>query len=250
MITCRAVRFSLHRNNVCYRALTFWVTAECMTSRPLHLTVRRHCFIQIIQAEILRGQADLFNPVWSVVIQPSGGPGTRLLERAKQLFTSGATRFDFWVVRVSAVRADVCSLSIFFFGENHNLPTIRIRACKFAWIVAIVAIWADVGPSRIFLVREDHNFLTIRIRAHEFALLIGWHVRGVAVLHSIVFGSMFAFLHYLKVLSQFDYAAVRQNSTKIHGRIDQAVAADYRAWIDHRVAADLRFVPDDGAEFS
>ncbi len=54
----------------------------------------------------------------------------------------------------------------------------------------------------------------------------------------------------LQFLSQLDHAAVRQDAAKIHPRINHAIAADHRARIDDRVAADLRFVPDDGAEFS
>src|SRR5436309_13364805 len=59
----------------------------------------------------------------------------------------------------------------------------------------------------------------------------------------------FPFQH-LQLLSQFHHAAVRQNSTKVHRRINHAVASNHRTWIDHSIAADFGPVTDDRPEFS
>ena len=54
----------------------------------------------------------------------------------------------------------------------------------------------------------------------------------------------------LQFLPQLDHAAVWENTAKIYARINHAIAADDRAGIDHCVAADLRSIADDRAEFS
>ena len=59
-----------------------------------------------------------------------------------------------------------------------------------------------------------------------------------------------AFPDHLQILPQFDPAAVWQETAEIYAWVNHAIAADNRAGIDHRIAADLGSVADDCAEFS
>ena len=43
---------------------------------------------------------------------------------------------------------------------------------------------------------------------------------------------------------------MRQDAAEIYARVNHAIAADNRAGIDHRIAADLGSIADDCAEFS
>src|SRR5207244_12170773 len=58
-----------------------------------------------------------------------------------------------------------------------------------------------------------------------------------------------AFQH-LQLRSHCHHATVRQNSTKVHRRINHAVASNHRTWIDHSIAADFGPVTDHRPEFS
>src|SRR5947207_5809297 len=62
------------------------------------------------------------------------------------------------------------------------------------------------------------------------------------------FSSLAAIKH-RKVLPQFDNAAVGQNAAKIHARINHAIVAQDRARVNYGVAANLRSIADDRAEF-
>src|SRR4051812_48241546 len=53
----------------------------------------------------------------------------------------------------------------------------------------------------------------------------------------------------LNVLLNLDDAARRQHTAKVRARINDAVAADDGARIDHGVTSDFRPIANDGAEF-
>ena len=59
-----------------------------------------------------------------------------------------------------------------------------------------------------------------------------------------------ALFNNLQFLSQLDHAAMGENTAKVYAWINHAIATDNRAGIDHCVAADLRSIANDCAEFS
>ena len=58
------------------------------------------------------------------------------------------------------------------------------------------------------------------------------------------------FPDHLQLLPKLDPAAVWQEAAEIYAGVNHAIAADNRAGIDYRVAADLDSIADDCAEFS
>src|SRR5947199_10195504 len=54
----------------------------------------------------------------------------------------------------------------------------------------------------------------------------------------------------LQLLPQFDHAPVWENTAKVYGGINHAIAADHRARIDHAVATDRRTMATHRLEFS
>src|SRR5438874_7294422 len=82
---------------------------------------------------------------------------------------------------------------------------------------------------------------------------LAWRVHSWACYDLGIFqilGATLAFFQDLQLLPQFDHAAVRENATKVYARIYHAVAADYGAGVDDRVAADFRPIADNRPEFS
>jgi len=57
-------------------------------------------------------------------------------------------------------------------------------------------------------------------------------------------------LDHVQFLAQLHPAAIGQDAAEIYARVNHAIAADNRAGIDHRVAADLGSIADNCAEFS
>jgi hypothetical protein len=57
-------------------------------------------------------------------------------------------------------------------------------------------------------------------------------------------------LQHLQLLPQLHQTAVEEDAAEIYAGVNHAIAADNRAGIDYRVAADLGSIADDCAEFS
>ena len=72
---------------------------------------------------------------------------------------------------------------------------------------------------------------------------------GRRLRHGHFFGRWLASRQHLKVLTHLDDARRRQDAAKIRSGINDAIAAQNGAGIDHRIAADLRPITDNRAEF-